>query len=438
MGGESVASFLRLMPDLPENSNVPPPLPGLNPPLITAPPAPGPGRRGLSARRLLAILLSVCVGLYLADGLLSLADDSATLFFGLHVLGFFRGLVGFFALLVAFVVYLLMGITPLIPKRIFLPLTLSYLAAELFLVFMLIYFFERIQQVQWMVSLGQVILGLIFLYCLRNGFGLRWPLVSEDQLKGRGFSGWNLAGFVLANVFVLAPGVAIYLVFGVATAVHHFSEGFIALRPGGISVQVRKYVRGDGKTIQLFPMTHVADTGFFRKVAQSFPTNSFVLLEGVSDERNLLTNKINYKRMAASLGLGEQHEDFKPARGQMVRADIDVDQFHASTISLLNLVFLIHTKGVNNGTMLQLAQSTPSPDLLSQLLDDLLGLRNRHLMEQIQTRLGQSDYIIVPWGAAHMPGIAREIQKSGFHLEETSDYMAIRFRYFGHDRVSAH
>jgi len=35
---------------------------------------------------------------------------------------------------------------------------------------------------------------------------------------------------------------------------------------------------------------------------------------------------------------------------------------------------------------------------------------------------------MVPWGAAHMPGIAREIIKSGFHLAETREYMVIRFR----------
>jgi len=34
---------------------------------------------------------------------------------------------------------------------------------------------------------------------------------------------------------------------------------------------------------------------------------------------------------------------------------------------------------------------------------------------------------MVPWGVAHMPGIAKEIQKLGFHLDETHDYMVIRF-----------
>jgi hypothetical protein len=35
---------------------------------------------------------------------------------------------------------------------------------------------------------------------------------------------------------------------------------------------------------------------------------------------------------------------------------------------------------------------------------------------------------MVPWGVAHMPGVAREIQKAGFHLQEIHEYVVIRFR----------
>jgi hypothetical protein len=48
-------------------------------------------------------------------------------------------------------------------------------------------------------------------------------------------------------------------------------------------------------------------------------------------------------------------------------------------------------------------------------------------LEELQARLSQSEIFVVPWGAAHMPGIAREIQKSGFRLVETQDYVAIQF-----------
>ena len=49
----------------------------------------------------------------------------------------------------------------------------------------------------------------------------------------------------------------------------------------------------------------------------------------------------------------------------------------------------------------------------------------------MNSRLATSDYIIIPWGAAHMAGIAKEIQKSGFRLDKTEEFVAIRFRLFG-------
>ena len=131
--------------------------------------------------------------------------------------------------------------------------------------------------------------------------------------------------------------------------------------------------------------------------------------------------------MAKFLHLAEQHEDFNPTKGEMVQADVDVQQFATNTIDLLNLVMLIHAKGLKVDSVLKLLQYPQSPDFQEQLIDDLLTKRNRHLLEKVKAQLSQSENIIVPWGAAHMPGLAKEIQKSGFHLNETRDYVVIRF-----------
>jgi hypothetical protein len=425
----------------PQAGSVPPPLPASEPPVISAPPPliaaspeplpPESNRKSMSARYLVAVLLSLCLGLFIADAVVSLIDSSLIFFFDLHLLSLICGFVSFFAMLMAIVIYGLMGLTPMIPKRLFLPLTLFNLVAGLVLVPFSIYSYGRIQQVAWGISFCQAILGLSILYWVRGGLKFRWPLVSEDQLGVRGFSWRNLSIFLGVNVFVLLPAIIVYLVVCVALAVNHFSEGFMALRPGGLTVQVRKYVRNDGKTIQLFPMAHVAEADFYQKVSQSFPTNSIILMEGVTDNRNLLTNKISYKRMATFLGLAEQHEKFAPSRGEMVRADVDVDQFATNTIGLLNVVMLIHSKGVNAETVLKLIQYPQPPQFQEQLFDDLVRKRNQHLLEEIHARLSQSENIIVPWGALHMPEIAKEIQKSGFRLNETQEYVVIRFLSVG-------
>jgi hypothetical protein len=402
-----------------QSGSVPPPL------------SPESKLKSVSMRHLLAILLSLCLGLFLADAIASLVDDSLILLFGTHLFSMVRGLVSIFGALMAVGVYGLIGLTPMVPKRLFLPIPLFHLVAVLALFPFAIYCYGRIQQVAWGISVCQVILGLIILYWSQGGLKFRWQLVSTGQLGVRRFSWRNLSVFMLVNLFVLLPAVMVYVFLCTAVAVDHFSDGFMALRPGGFTVQVRKYVRNDGKTIELFPMSHVADAGFYQKVSQSFPTNSIILMEGVTDNENLLTNKISYKRMAKSLGLAEQKVKFVPSRGKMVRADVDVDQFSTNTIDFLNLVMLVHSKGVNAGNMLKLMQYSPPPHFEGQLFDDLLKKRNQHLLEEIRAHLLQSDNIMVPWGVAHMPGIAREIQKSGFHLDETREYMVIRFRGIG-------
>lgn len=378
---------------------------------------------------MLAILLSLGLGLFLADAVVSLVDESLIRLLDVHALSWLRVPLSLFTMLLALAIYGLMGLTPMIPKRVFLPLALFNPVATLVAIPALIYFYGRIHQIAWGIALCQVFLGLIILYRVQGGLKFCWPLVPAPQLADRRFSWRNLSGFLVVNVVVLLPAVLVYLGLCAVLAVNHFSEGFLALRPSGFTVQVRKYVRADGKTIQLVPMLHIGEPEFYQTLAQSFPTNALILMEGVTDNQNLLTNKITYERMAATLGVAEQHEEFKP-RGELVRADVDVAQFTSNTLAGLNLVMLIHARGMTPETIIKLMQFSP-PHFEEQLFDDLLRKRNRHLLGEIQSRLLQSENLIVPWGAAHMPEIAQEIQKAGFRVDETQEYVAIRFRATG-------
>jgi hypothetical protein len=412
----------------PGAAGAPPPLSATEPPVIGArllPPESN--RRAGSARKLVAILVSLCLGLFLADALLSFADESLSVFLDIHALSVFRGFVFLFSLLMSVVTYGLMALTPMVPKRWFLPITLFNPVAALVLIPISTYSYGWMPRLEWGVSICQVLVGLGIFCWIRGGLKAGWPLVSEGLLGPRSFSWQNLVLFVGANVVLVPPAVLVYLAVCASLAVSHFTEGFMALRPGGLTVQARKYVHNDGRTIQLFPMSHIADSDFYQKVSESFPSNSVILMEGVTDEKNLLTNKISYKRMAKSLGLSEQHEKFAPSQGQMVRADVDVDQFSSNTISLLNLAMLVHSKGINPETLLALVEYPQPPNFEVQLFDDLVGKRNQHLLEAIHGSFTQSETVVVPWGALHMPGIAREIQKDGFRLAGTQNYVVVHF-----------
>ena len=399
--------------------------------IVSSPMAPKPHHESSLFRQVIATLLSLCLGLFLVDALVSFLDDTLALFFDLHFVSAIREILSILTLLMSAGVYGLIGLTPMVPKRLFLPIPLFKLAAMLALYPFAIFWFSRLQLVAWAISGCQLLLALWLFFLAQGGIKFHRALLTTGHLGVRNFSWRNLWGFVLANVFALLPAVLIYIFVCSAIAVNHFSDGFMTLRPAGFSVQVRKYVRNDGKVIELFPMSHVADASFYENMSQMFPTNSIILMEGVTDTNNLLTNQISYQRLAKTLGLAEQHEDFEPSRGVKVRADVDVNQFSKDTIDLLNMVMLIHAKGVNSENILKLMQYSPSPQVQDELFDDLLQKRNQHLLEEIHSHLTKTDNIMVPWGVAHMPGIAREIQKDGFHLDDAHDYMIIRFLDFG-------
>src|SRR5262245_33839864 len=112
---------------LSEIGSVPPMLAPSQPPVIgvqaavATPRQPPPTTNGgfWRARHLVAVVLSLALGLFLADAAVSAVDDTFILLFNVHVLGGLRSIVGFFTVILGLVIYALMGITPMIPKRKF-------------------------------------------------------------------------------------------------------------------------------------------------------------------------------------------------------------------------------------------------------------------------------------------------------------------------------
>src|SRR5262245_18905996 len=110
----------------------------------------------------------------------------------------------------------------------------------------------------------------------------------------------------------------------------------------------------------------------------------------------------------------------------MIAADVDAEEFASGTVDFINLAMLIHSQGLNIQTLLKLMDYS-EPEIEQQLYADVLLRRNRSVVDEIKAQLAQSENIIVPWGAAHMPGIATEIRKLGFSVSESQEYVAIRF-----------
>ena len=213
--------------------------PIIPPALPPTPPIPA-KETGQGVRQLLCVVANICFWFFLADAAVSLIDDTLASVASVHVVSGIRAIVNTFAVLIGLGVYLLLGVTPALPKRFLLPLTLFNPAMVLISLLAWIYFPNRIQLFSWGVSFIQVLLGLLLISLIQGGFRLRWQLVPERLISGKLFRWQNLAGFCAVNILLVLPGAAGYLVYCGAKAVDHFTEGFVAVRPSGFVVQVRK------------------------------------------------------------------------------------------------------------------------------------------------------------------------------------------------------
>ena len=389
------------------------------------PPPPLPARAAKPASPILAAILSLVLVLFLISGVFSFLTDTLVLFFGRADLAVAAAPLSLLMLFAGVLTFALLALFPGISKRLFLPASLYLPVVGVAVLPLFVFFYERAALISWAASLGQIALALFLIHRVLGGWKFRWPMVGEQPLSERKFSWSNFVTVVCAGAFLLLPALLLYTIFSVRLAVAHFTDGFVALQAKGITVQVRKYVRDDGKTILLVPMSHVGEPKFYHDLAASFPPNSVILMEGVSDRSKVVKTRLDYSRAAASVGGVEQVKAFKP-QGELVPADVDMSSFSPETLELLKTAMLVHAKGVTAETLPLLMKPTP-PGLEVLLMEDLLTKRNRHLLDVLEARLPKSDSIIVPWGAAHMPEIAREIQKLGFRAVETRDYVAIRF-----------
>ncbi|MBL9189898.1 MAG: hypothetical protein JNK23_20630 [Opitutaceae bacterium] len=402
-------------------------------------PPPLPVGASVSAHPGLTATLSIAWITFLICGAVSFFGEIFHLVFGREELAIVAGLGVLAMLLTGLVLFGLMALIPRIPKRFFLPISLYLPVTATAILPLFVYFIEHASLILSGLFLGQVVLGLLCLHRWHEGLRVNWPLFPARRLVEKNFSWSNLVGVGALGLFLILPALALYSAFSAKLTVEHLSAGFVGLRPSGISMQVRSYLRSDGKKIMLMPMSHVADAAFYEALGAAMPESSVVLMEGVTDTaqaakrpgvtnpRRSSSSHSGYSRAASLIGGVEQRDFFKP-RGTIVAADLDMRDFSPPTLGVLKSVTLINEKGLTRETLpLVLKPMPPSWD--KHLLDDLITKRNRHLLGVIGQHLPTSDMIVVPWGAAHMPEIHREILKLGFQVVETKDYTAIRFRF---------
>ena len=393
--------------------------------------------RGVGSPVLAAIGNAVLV-LYATDGLLSLADHLLQGTSGATFLARPRNLVAVVTLLAMGLVWILLAVTPRLPKRFFVaPLAFSAWWAlggpPLPLVL------KSPQGRDALGIAGELASGALAFLLVRYAYG-RYRL-DPARLVGPAFRFRSSAGFLLFHLLLVPPLIAASVVCRAASQIEQMTAGFVTFHGREIRIHERRYRRGD-REVRLVGMMHLGEADSYRELFRSFRGPSTVVLEeGVSDQDRLLRQPLSYAAAATALGLSTQPEvegvldedEVEVEEGQMpdVRnADVDLREFHPETIAFLEFAAAVWSAQGPGEAIAKLRTFAGRGDagaLLSTAGDDILTLRNRRLLDAIGEALDSYRCVIVPWGALHLAGIEAALKEQGFVGEAAGSRTLLRY-----------
>jgi hypothetical protein len=360
-------------------------------------------------------LVNLYIVLFMLDGIFSLLDVVVERLTGVQAFGAMRGLMGIGPFMLAFPLYCIMGCMGGFPKRTVLPMVLFVAWSTLFFGLPLpIYLGTKTTEL--LLSIAQPALGLWVLFEIRRSGRNEGWLHGPGAFEGIQFSGKRTCGFLAANVFGVVPLLALYLGLSASIGVAHRTKGFVHLGPRGVSVEARTY-RCNDKSIYLLPSVHIAEGSFYSDLMEELPTGKTVILpEGVTDTENLLSSGMGYDKLAPALGLVAQDGQTFSANPEIATTacDIDVSALSPEVVAFLNAMGKFFRKMDTQDRRAALLEyvSAPVPDeklLWKEIVED----RNARVVACIHDSMETYDYIAVPWGAAHMPGIEKELLDAG-------------------------
>ncbi len=311
----------------------------------------------------------------------------------------------------------LVGASPLLPKR----------AILLLMVFLLWAWFGALPigvsmdeadaaLIVAMVEMG--VAATTFLLIRRANHGAGWLIDESTTGRAPSHGRYSLKYFAAAAIIVPTAVSLMTLLYAGAVIVHS-AGGFIRFAADGVYAEEREYARGD-KSVHLIGMVHVADRSFYEHVFESVPAQrSVILAEGVSDRTNVFQGDLSaVGRLAEARGLTHQTAVPMPSHIAIEYADIDAGELSENSVEFVNALIAALDSGSLMAGAEQLRpyyQATRVDDAVAAV-DELIELRNARLLDRLAEALGRYDHIVVPWGAAHMPGIEAGVLNQGFEV----------------------
>ena len=358
------------------------------------------------------------VALTLLDGAMKLAGGAPV--------GAPRAVVAGLVFWGAFPLLLLALFSSRLPKRVLLPLALGTLWLNLGAL-PLGPTLHGPLQLDIGLGLLQALFALPALHWIRRrSRGARWWFSEGLLPTPRPSRCWAVALAVLGipiGLAALAGGCAVYVA-------DRATGGFIGFGASGLTLDERHYRRGDAEVL-LIGMSHVGKKGVYEALLrQADRTPTVVLEEGVTDEQGLLPREPHLEPLALELGLdlqpraaamigGSADGEAEDGALQIEHADVDLSVFRPSTLEFLRLGLRLTaapSDAAARRALQALVEGPDARDVYAGLIEDVIELRNRHLLERIDEALERHPRVIVPWGALHLAGVEAGLFERGFEL----------------------
>lgn len=282
-----------------------------------------------------------------------------------------------------------------------------------------------------------------------------WTLpASPAPFRWRRFLAYT-AGMLLLG----PPLLAAYALVALGTGAHRLTGGFIAFDGQGIQIVERHYRRdppdrrdpgaaaaldGPDPEIWLIGMIHLGREGYDRLFDRFESEGTLVLEEGVTDDHDVLVDRMPYDSFAEPLGLERQHrvsayfardaeeegEEEEESWPEVRRVDLDASEFSPETLAYLAGLDGI-VDAAQQGDWPRVRQLAREPGMqatqVPKVMNDIITRRDVTVAAALQEALPHYRRIVVPWGAIHQRNLSYWVKSWGFHEVHSEHHLAIEW-----------
>jgi hypothetical protein len=382
-------------------------------------------------QRLMVAFLNGFVALLLLDGALGVLSGVASMA-GLSPFQGIQGIVGVLLLVWAPWMLVALAMVSRAPPSAYLPGVVAVVWMALGAMPLPVHL--TMLQTTSIATFVELAVGAWCLWRMRQVTGSSW--LTEEALA----PGWFRPGYALGMLgvsAVLGPlSVVAWGMWSLGYGVSAMTAGFVTLDLDGVRIAQRSYQR-DQAQVHLIGMMHIGEPSAYEGLLDAFPVQgSVVLAEGVTDARHELKEPVSYEATADNLGLTMQRPMQELTDIEVRPADVDLSEFSELTLQLLSSAMVFHgdapwqTKLSVYQEFAQLIEANQEA-AIEGLENDLIHLRNAHLLEQVRIAVKDHQHVIVPWGAYHLKGIEVELLDQGYELVGSDDRLFARWSTMG-------